>query len=306
MTLKIEQVAGPYKGACGGLAWDGKAMLFSLIDEERILKFDPSRRSGDEVRRYTLRTNGIGLGPDGTLFGCQEGGRRIIRFMPDGSARTSLNKLGGRIHNHPSDLVVDRTGRVWFTDPFNPVPAIGPQITPPLDHASVLRLEKDHVRNWRLVRVTLDTKAPRAVLLSADDTTLFVADGNASDPEPREFRAYPVREDGSVGACTVLHTFGRDHRGPHRGIEGMCLESNGNVVACAGWKRSGAGPMIYVFSPSGAVQECVPLPFDLPAKCAFGDAALDSLYVTTLEGKVYRIEGSGLKGHPARSFVGKT
>jgi gluconolactonase len=161
------------------------------------------------------------------------------------------------------------------------------------------------VRNWRIIRVTSDTRAPRAVLLSADDTTLFVADGGANDPEPRELRAYPVREDGSIGPFVVLHTFGRDYRGPHRGIEGMCLESNGNVVACAGWMRSGPGPMIYVFSPSGAVLQTVPLPFDLPAKCTFGDAELATLYVTTLEGKVYRIEDSGLKGHPARVFVAK-
>ena len=31
MEWKFELVAGPYKGRTGGLAWDGKAMLFSAV-----------------------------------------------------------------------------------------------------------------------------------------------------------------------------------------------------------------------------------------------------------------------------------
>lgn len=305
MSWEIEKIAGPYRGPGGGLAWDGSAMLFSVVGEEKILRFDPRKRSIDEFRRYTNRTNGIGFGPDGELYGCQEGGRRIIQFASDGSARTTVNKLAGQIHNHPSDLTIDRLGRVWFTDPYNPVPAIGPQLNPPLDHASVLRLEKDQVRNWRIVRVTLDTKAPRAVLLSPDDATLFVAEGDVASTSLRELRAYPIRDDASMGPCTVLHTFGSDQRGPHRGIEGMCLESNGNIVACAGWKRSGPGPMVYVFSPLGAVLQTHPLPFDLPAKCAFGGPELDSLYVTSLEGELHRVRNCGMRGHPARIPSGR-
>jgi len=41
MDWKFHQVAGPYKGRTGGLAWDGAAMLFSAMQEERILRFDP-------------------------------------------------------------------------------------------------------------------------------------------------------------------------------------------------------------------------------------------------------------------------
>jgi gluconolactonase len=296
MTWKFERVAGPYEGPMGGLAWDGRAMLFSLIDEGRILRFDPKSGAVAEFRRYTNRTNGIAFGPNGVLYGCQEGGRRLIQFLPDGSAAPTADQLAGRYHNHPCDLAIDRSGRIWFSDPYHETPAYGPQVFPPLDHASVLRLERDERRAWVIRRITYDTAAPRAVLLSADEATLYVGEGDAGRNGPRELRAYPIRSDGSVGPYTVLHAFGADHRGPHRSIEGICLDDGGNIVACAGWKRSGPGPLIYVFSPSGAVLETHPLPADLPMRCAFGDADLESLYVSTGEGHLYRAKATGRCG----------
>ena len=302
MSWKFERVAGPYQGPMGGLAWDGKAMLFSVINEGRILRFDPVTASVSEFRRYTNRTNGIAFGPEGVLYGCQEAGRRIIRFMPDGSAPPTTDKLEGRFHNHPCDLAIDRKGRVWFSDPYHATPATGPQ-QPPLDHASVLRLERDGRREWKIRRVTHDTAAPRAVLLSADERTLYVAEGEPGRNAARELRAYPIRDNLSVGRYTVLHTFGADYRGEHRGIEGMCLDRNGDIVACGGWTQSGPGPLIYVFSPSGAVLATHPLPADMPMRCAFGDEDLGSLYVTTMDGHVYRARETGRQGIHREPFA---
>ncbi|MBI4194120.1 MAG: SMP-30/gluconolactonase/LRE family protein [Betaproteobacteria bacterium] len=296
MAWKFERVAGPYRGPCGGLAWDGGAMLFSAIDEERILRFDPGTGETAEYRRYTGRTNGIAFGADGSLYGCQEGGRRVIQFLPDGSATTTATRFDGRIHNHPSDLTVDSKGRIWFADPYSTTLAFGPQIFPPLDHASVLRLERDERRAWKITRVTFDTRAPRAVRLSPDEQTLYVAEGATERQGPRELRAYPVRADGSVGPYDVLHVFGADHRGAHRGSEGMCLDGEGNIVACAGSMKSGPGPLVYVFSPSGVALEAHALPADLPMKCAFGDGDLGSLYLTTGEGLLYRARAIGRRG----------
>ena len=81
-----------------------------------------------------------------------------------------------------------------------------------------------------------------------------------------------------------------------RGIEGMCLDSDGNIIACAGWKKSGVGPMLYVISPSGTIIESHPAPADMPMRCAFGDAGLGSLYVTAGDGMLYRAKNTGRKG----------
>ena len=37
----FQRVAGPYKGALGGVAWDGEGVLFSAVDEGRILRYLP-------------------------------------------------------------------------------------------------------------------------------------------------------------------------------------------------------------------------------------------------------------------------
>jgi gluconolactonase len=296
MTWTVERVAGPYRGAMGGLAWDGSAMLFSALDEGLVLRFDPARGKTTPLRRYANRTNGIGFAADGALFGCQEGGRRIIQFLADGSAASTATRIDGRIHNHPCDLTIDRRGRVWFSDPHHPVPAYGPPIFPPLEHASVLRLERDGNGLWKLTRVTFDTVAPRAVLLSADERTLYVAEGDVATRAPRELRAYPLADDGTAGAFVVLHTFGADHRGAHRGVEGMCLDGDGNIVACAGSRRSGAGPSILVLEPTGSLLESHPLPDDLPMRCAFGGEDLATLYVTTGQGTLVRIQDTGRRG----------
>ena len=67
-------------------------------------------------------------------------------------------------------------------------------------------------------------------------------------------------------------------------------------MACAGWRQSGPGPMVYVFTPTGQIIEGHPVPSDRPTSCAFGDADLGTLYVTTGEGDLYRVRDTGRRG----------
>ena len=81
-----------------------------------------------------------------------------------------------------------------------------------------------------------------------------------------------------------------------RGVSGMCLDSEGNIICCMGWKKSGSGANLIVVSPGGTILETHAAPADLPMRCAFGDAGLDSLYVTAGDGGLYRAKGIGRKG----------
>lgn len=300
MAWEFELVAGPYRGPAGGVAWDGEGVLFSLEDESRVMRYIPSTGEVREFRKYTNRTNGLALAEDGDVYGCQRGSRRVISFKRDGSATLLADRLDGRFHNQPNDLVVDREGRIWFTDPYSPIPPSGPNLQGPLEHASVLQMSQrssdGRVRSWSLSRMTYDTKGPTGILLSQDERTLYVSENQDGPDGKRELRAYPVLDDGTLGSYTVLHAFTSDHRGPHRGAEGMCLDSEGNIIACAGWKRSGPGPLVYVFSPSGQVLESHAVPADRPMSCTFGDAGLESLYVTSGEGHLYRVRNTGRWG----------
>lgn len=295
MAWNFEKVAGPFQGLTGGVVWDGQGVIFSAVKEERILRFDPKTGKTENFRRWSGRTNGLAIGSDGAFYGAQEGGRRVIQFMPDGSTAPTEELIDNHHHNQPTDLVVDGKGCVWFADAYNATPPYGPAVFPFLSHASVLRLYRDEHRVWRLQRMTTDTRGPRALLLSEDETMLYVADGDAERNDRCELRAYSihaVKADGSLGAPNVLHAFA----GGARGIEGLSLTSDGNIVACGGWKKNGAGPMVYVFSSSGAMMESIPLPFDMPMRCAFGDDGLASLYLTAGDGCLYRATGMGRQG----------
>jgi gluconolactonase len=82
----------------------------------------------------------------------------------------------------------------------------------------------------------------------------------------------------------VLHDFGE-----YRGVDGMCLDAAGNIVATAGFELGGPGPSIYVFSPDGTIVNRYDVPAKRPTNCAFGDEDLTTLYVTSTEGHLFRV-----------------
>lgn len=292
MAWEFERVAGPFKGRTGGLAWDGKGMLVSAVAEERVLRFDPASGKAEDFRRWTGRVNGLAIAKDGSVFGAQEGGRRVVHFLNDGSTAPTEELLDGAHHNQPVDVILDSKGRVWIADPYNAQPPYGPPAYPFLPHASVLRLDPRGPRLWRLSQVTHDTLGPRAVLLSADEKTLYVADGDVERGDVCQLFAYALDSHGTAGPGKALLTFAP----MERGIEGMCLDSDGNIIVCMGWRKSGSPPSICVVSPGGTILETHPAPADVPMRCAFGGSDLDSLYVTAGDGGLYRAKSIGRHG----------
>ncbi|MCC7106723.1 MAG: SMP-30/gluconolactonase/LRE family protein [Chloroflexi bacterium] len=295
MVWEFEKVAGPFEGPASGLAWDGETLLFSVVElgtvnpTSRIIRYDPRSGTMSDYRLYTNRVYGIGFSADGVLYGCQAQSRRIVQFNANGSTSLLNDRLpDGRWHNQPYDLSVDAKGRIWFSDAYSSLPVSGPHLQDPIEHTSVLCLEQGGDRRWRIRRATYDTTAPRGVLVSRDQKTLYVSENSDEQNGTRELRAYPIEDDGTLGLPRVLLTFGEDYRGIHRGVDMLTQDAEGNVVACAGSKQSGAGPMVCVISPEGRVLETHPVPADQPAGCVFGGSDLSTLYVTTAQGELYR------------------
>lgn len=282
----FEKVAGPFPGEANGVIWDGDGVLFSLKDDSRLMHFNPSSREVKEVRKYTNRVNGIARGPQGQLYGAQEGGRRLVEFMPDGRMTEIHAKLDGLWHNQPTHLIVDVKGRIWFCDPHSDVLPFGPRFFPPLEHASVLRLWRNDRHDWVVQRITYDTLSPRALALSNDGKFLFVAEGEAKPQKVRQLRAYPFLDDSLLGAPKVLMSFPEDGMGPHRGIEGLCISSEGHLIACGGWMLSGPGPAVYVFGSDGRLLSATAFPADRPNQCCL-DSQGRRLFVTTAGGELY-------------------
>ena len=304
MTWDFQRVAGPYGSATDGPVWDGEALLFTQLTfpfnavDNRILRYNPATGDVTDFRRWTNRTCSLAFSRSGVLYGAQSGGRRLVRFNADRSTSPLAHKLDGIYHNQPKDLVVDSRDRIWFCDPHGDLrEAMNPQIHDKLEHSAVLRLEAPTLDS-PITRITYDTDAPMALLLSADETTLYVAETNDGPDGTRELRAYPILANGALGPYRLLQSFGRDSGGGrggiHRGIYGMCLDSVGNVVAVAGGEDAGPGPMVYVVTPQGRILESQPLP-ETPTNCAFGGPESNDLYVTTMEGSLFRAAGVGGK-----------
>jgi gluconolactonase len=271
--------------ATEGPVWTGKELLFTHIPLNRILRYDPKSGESSVWRTDTNRTNGLCFDADGRLFGCCAGGRSIVRFDPDGRNTTVIDRFDGKRLNTPNDLAVDRKGRIWFTNPVNEGNWDETERSE-VDHRDVLRADPQTDGSYVVHRVTFGMTQPNGILVSKDNRTLYVAESGYDSKVDRELRAYPILEDGSLGTYDLLFSWGADARGAHRGIDGMCLDVDGNIIATNGWEVAGPGPMLTVFSANGRVLETHPLPVNRPSNVCFGGPGMRTVFVTSICGQL--------------------
>jgi len=286
MSWNFENAAPVIGSITEGNAWDGERMLYSNIAMNRIMSYDPVSKLVEVWREDTEGTNGLNFDSEGRLFGCVGDGRKIVRFDPNGDMVTVVDRLDGRRINGPNDLAITPSGSIYFSDRVGDVsPDVG------IGFSAIISAEPQPLDSgtYVAVRRTFDTSMPNGLLFSSDYKTLYVAQSDYRADEKRELRAYPVNEDGSLGDYEVLHDFG-----PHRGIDGMTLSSEGNIVACTGWELSGPGGMITVFDPQGRIIETHPTTAQRPTNCTFVG---EDLYVSSIEGHLLVARNTGMTGN---------
>lgn len=268
-----------------GPVWDGRYLFYSEIHASRTWRYHPA--SGERVvwREHTQRANGMLRAPGGGLLACEGGGRRVVRYVADAPAEVIADRFAGEPFNEPNDLAQAAGGRIWFSDPnYGERPLHQ-------DHESVYCVDPAGAPGGEPMRVTFDTNRPNGVLLNADESELYVAESPHRPDQRRQLRAYPIGADGSLGEHRVLHDFADG-----RGVDGMTRTTAGLIVATAGHRERGPGPMIYVFEPSGRVVSTHPSPADRPTNCTFAEAERGVLYVTFAGGELYRVADTGLTG----------
>lgn len=284
MSWEFERVTGPFEFTEGPV-WDGEALLFTDIPNDRILRYHPVTGACEEYLSDTKAANGLKFGPDSDLYACQgPPGQQIVRYDETGQEHSIVSEYGGTALNSPNDLAFDSRGRLWFTDP-----RYGDTSNLPQEHEAVYRADPRGDSEWNLERVTTDTTKPNGILVSPGCEWLYVAQSDPDSAAASELRAYPL-DNGQLDDYQVLHNFN-----PHRGIDGMCLDRDGNIIATAGSDESGPGPMLYVFAPSGRTLETHPYPDTMPTNCTFGEHDLRTLYVTG-DGSLYRAR-TGRQGY---------
>ena len=283
MSWNFEDAAPVIGSITEGNAWNGKKLLYSNIAMNRIMSLDVISGLVEVWRENTEGTNGLNYDSEGRLFGCSGDGRKIVRFDPNGQTVTIADRVDGRRINSPNDLAITPSGSIYFSDRVGDVsPDNG------ITYSAVISAEPQDDGTYKTTRRTFDTSMPNGLLFSADYKTLYVAQSDYGASEDRHLRAYPVNDDGSLGEYDLLHDFG-----PHRGIDGMTLSSEGNIVACTGWELSGPGGMITVFDPKGRIIETHPTPAQRPTNCTFVG---EDLYVSSIEGHSLVARNTGMTG----------
>jgi gluconolactonase len=258
-------------------------VFFSDIQGNRILKMDKSG-AVTTFRADSGRTNGNTFDKQGRLISCEGaengpgGRRRMVRTdMQTGQVEVLTERYEGKRYNSPNDVVVDPSGRIWFTDPlYAPDRSIME-----LDHESVYRIDTD----GKVTRVVTQPAIgrPNGLAITPDGKTLYVIDSNYIRPDlSRRIWAFDVLPDGSVTKQRVVFDFGRG-----RGGDGMRLDSQGNLWVAAGIaaprtpNESADVPTgVYVISPQGELLGRIPIGEDVITNLAFGGPDKKTLYIT--------------------------
>lgn len=253
----------------GPMSAPGGGFYFSDIEGNRTYKVDPAG-SVTVWREHTNRTNGLYL-RNGYLLCAESNGRRLIRISPDGSVTPLATAYQGNTLRAPNDLIPDKKGGIYFTDPA-PRPAPG---VPPKEPGNV------HYRRPDGKVLLLDDQIarPNGLTLSLDGRTLFV-----DDTEGEYLWAFDVHPDGSTTnkrQFTRLRFPQDSPRGPRSGADGMAIDSKGRLYIA-----TNAG--VQVLKANGEFLGLIRLP-RIPTNVAFVGSDRRTLIITARQA-VYKIQ----------------
>lgn len=261
------------------VAEDG-AVYFTDLGNNRIMRWSADGRLST-FRQPSNRANGLIFDSEWRLVACEGGDGetalpRITRTdLATGEVEVLADAFEGKELHRPNDLTIDGRGRIYFTDRPDPNP------TPDQTGVhGVYRIDPDGA----VARILTEPEVmrPNGIVISPDDTTLYVIETEQAEGGPRLIRAWDLSPEGTVDNMRIFHDF---H--PGRSGDGMTVDSAGNLYVAAGLNRTrgtsetldtAAG--VHVFSPAGELIEHIPVPEDTITNAAFGGPDLRTLYVT--------------------------
>jgi gluconolactonase len=267
---KVEKVVSGF-GFIEGPVWAKEGyLLFSDIPRSKIYKWTP--KGDTSVFLYPSgKSNGITLDKQGRLYLAQHEDRRIARLEKNGKLITVVDKYEGKRLNSPNDLVMSRSGAIYFTDP--------PWGLAKTDNDPAKELPFNGLflfHNNKLVLLDSTLFRPNGVALSPDEKYLYVGE---FDGKKELWLQYDIKKDGTVANKKVL--FDASSHSVRGNPDGMKVDTKGNLYC------TGPGGL-WILSPKGKALGLIELP-ELPANCAWGDADGKTLYMTSRTG-LYRIK----------------
>jgi gluconolactonase len=241
-------------------------VYFSEIMAQRILKLSPDGTLST-YREKSNNANGLLIDPQGRLVACEgatftrnkveaKGIPRVTRTdLQTGKIEILIDSYEGAPLKGPNDVTIDGKGRLYFTD---------------LTGGAVYRIDGP----GKTARILTGLGRPNGIVVSPDDTKLYVADSFPVGEGMRVVHAYDLQPDGTAKNHRIFYDFGNI-----RGIDGMSIDVQGNLYGAAGSLKGGQLG-VHVISPQGKLIKIIPIPEDPISNDTFGGPDMKTLYVT--------------------------
>jgi gluconolactonase len=257
---KIVLLRDGFNGTEGVIAMPDGSMLFTEQDANKIIKVDRN----DNITTYlenTNRTVGLAYDRKGRLIGTQSRDPKVGVLAPE--PRTVLaDTFEGQMLVRPNDLVIDKNGGIYFSDPLgNPQAAF--REPPPGRKPLLFYLRPDGT----LMKLTEEVTNPNGVQLSPDEKTLYATNGQT-------IMAFDVQPDGSVKNGRVFAQSGGD---------GLAIDTQGRLYSAVGGVRG-----IRVFAPDGKDLGTIPIGQN-PQSVGFAGPNKKTLYLVG-RGALYKTQ----------------
>ena len=257
------QMVAEFKGAINGpiALPDGSGILITEVAGNRITKID----NNGKVSTFLDDTNGalcLGFDPKGRLIAnltTPPGQTKIAVLFPQGQTSVLSANFDGKGFGRPNDLVVDKKGGVYFTDPG----ASDAQIK-----AGYLRVEPAVyyvTPTGRTLKIADGIPEPNGIQLSPDERVLYIGD-QAGD----YVVAFDVQSDGAV---RNRRNFAKVEFGAAAAADGLAIDNAGRLYLSARLKNA-----VQIFSPQGQLLGTIPSLG--PGSIAFGGPNKQTLYLT--------------------------
>lgn len=276
---RIELIKEGFQGTEGPITLPDGSLIFTETRASRITRIAADGTLSTFLEN-THGANGLAFTRDGALVTVQTARPAIGILYPQEKVKTLVDSFEGRPFGRPNDLVVDKRGGVYFTDP-----GVAPQPGQPPAQPAVYYLNP----TGGLQLLANDIARPNGIQLSPDERTLYVANTYGE-----HVLAYDINRDGTIGKrrnFARLEGFRKTETGTSSGADGLAVDAKGRLYVA-----STAG--VQVFSSKGEPLGTIVLP-NAPQNLAFAGIGKRTLYIVG-RGAAYRIDTLA-KGYAGRA-----